>query len=174
MIKKMFVVILMLGISYGLIVVPNEASAANSQQSMTIKKGASNESGAQFVNDFRNVKKKVKKYEQWSSFKRVSDNLTTGKKGGSISSTKSVTFTTSVTGSIKGLGISTSASKTSTVGYTLNADPNSVMYMGYRVRYSVEEGENHKVDIVTGKTVSKNTYKVKKPMYGDYKLLDYK
>ncbi|MFE4708031.1 hypothetical protein [Peribacillus simplex] len=128
-VKKMFVVILMLmlSISYVIFVMPNEASAAGEQQSRTLKQGSSNlASGTSnkitpsFVNDFRNVKKKVKKYEEWSNYKRVSDNLTTGKAGGSISSTKSVTFNTSVTGSIYGLGISTGASKTSTVGYTLN------------------------------------------------------
>ncbi|MCM3676699.1 hypothetical protein M3699_23350 [Peribacillus simplex] len=80
-VKKMFVVMLMLSISYVIFVMPSETSAASSQKSMAIEQGNSNEVRAKFVNDFRNVKKKVKKYEQWSSFKRVSDNLTTGKKG---------------------------------------------------------------------------------------------
>ncbi|MFE5429154.1 hypothetical protein [Peribacillus simplex] len=141
------------------------------QASSNLASGTSNKITPSFVNDFRNVKKKVKKYEEWSNYKRVSDNLTTGKAGGSISSTKSVTFNTSVTGSIYGLGISTGASKTSTVGYTLNVGANKRVYMGYKVRYSVEEGENHKVDIVTGKTISKSKYKVKKPKYGEYKLI---
>lgn len=47
---------------------PNEASAASSQR----------------VNETTHEKKKVKKYTEWSSYKRVSQNLNTkGAKGGS-------------------------------------------------------------------------------------------
>lgn len=125
----------------------------------------------QFFNDFRNYKKKVKKYKEWSKYKRVSDNIVTGKSGGSIASTKEVTFETSVSGETRGLSFGLSASKTSSVGYTLNADPKTKSYMGYRVRYNVEEGENHYVDIIIGKTLSKKKYKRKVPMYGEYKLI---
>ncbi|QYY44759.1 hypothetical protein ACKE5C_19235 (plasmid) [Aneurinibacillus thermoaerophilus] len=126
-----------------------------------------------FINDFRNVKRDVKTYETWSDYKRVSDNLVTGGAGGSISANQSVTFTTTVSGNIAGLGISTSGSISSSVGYTLNVPPNKRVYMGYRVRYSVEEGTNCLVDIVTGKVLSSSKYVVKRPIYGEYALLNY-
>ncbi|XAO97493.1 hypothetical protein ABBS62_08565 [Bacillus subtilis subsp. subtilis] len=116
---------------------------------------------AQFVNDFRNVKMNVKTYKSWSSFKRVSDNIATGSKGGSITANKTVTFTTTVSGSISGLGISTAGSVASSKGYTLNVGANKRVYMAYRVRYNVEEGYNCRKDIVTGKCVSKKKYVVK-------------
>ncbi|MCB7153068.1 hypothetical protein LI278_04670 [Bacillus stercoris] len=128
---------------------------------------------AQFVNDFRNVKMNVKTYKSWSSFKRVSDNIATGSKGGSITANKTVTFTTTVSGSISGLGISTAGSVASSKGYTLNVGANKRVYMAYRVRYNVEEGYNCRKDIVTGKCVSKKKYVVKKPMYGEYALKNY-
>ncbi|MFT4400798.1 hypothetical protein ACMX2I_12365 [Bacillus sp. SW14] len=128
---------------------------------------------AQFVNDFRNVKMNVKTYKSWSSFKRVSDNIATGSKGGSITANKTVTFTTTVSGTISGLGISTAGSVASSKGYTLNVGANKRVYMAYRVRYNVEEGYNCRKDIVTGKCVSKKKYVVKKPMYGEYALKNY-
>ncbi|MBU8569496.1 hypothetical protein KM900_02700 [Bacillus subtilis] len=128
---------------------------------------------AQFVNDFRNVKMNVKTYKSWSSFKRVSDNIATGSKGGSITANKTVTFTTTVSGSISGLGISTAGSVASSKGYTLNVGANKRVYMAYRVRYNVEEGYNCRKDIVTGKCISKKKYVVKKPMYGEYALKNY-
>lgn len=164
--KQVSAVIFALAVSFTLLVTPNTASAANVSTSGEVK--------PYFVNDFRNVKKNVKTYEAWSSYKRVSDNLVTGKKNGSISSNRSVTIKTDVSGEIVGLGISTGAQVTSDIGYRLTVGPNESVYMGYSAKYKVEEGENHWVDIVTGKTIKKSTYKVKKPMYGSYKLIDYK
>ena len=71
------------------------------------------------------------------------------------------------------MDINVGGSISSTVGYTLNAGANKRVYMAYRVKYNVETGVNHRVDIVTGKTVSKSNYTVKKPMYGEYKLINY-
>lgn len=128
----------------------------------------------QFFGDFRHIKKNVKYYKEWSKFKRVSDSITTGKAGGSIVSTDEVSFGTSVSGSTNGLSFDANVTKTSSVGYTLNADPKTTSYMGYRVRYKVEEGENHYRDIILGKTLSKKKYKRKVPLYGEYKLIKVK
>ncbi|MBU2661430.1 hypothetical protein [Bacillus cabrialesii] len=145
---------------------------ANESTELTSNSG-DGEFTAQFVNDFRNVKMNVKTYKSWSSFKRVSDNIATGSKGGSITANKTVTFTTTVSGTISGLGISTAGSVASSKGYTLNVGANKRVYMAYRVRYNVEEGYNCRKDIVTGKCVSKKKYVVKKPMYGEYALKNY-
>lgn len=126
-----------------------------------------------FVNDFRNRKKNVRTYNEWSPFKRVSDNIQTGNAGGSISSNRTVTFGSSVSGSISGLNISTNGSVSSSKGYTLNVDKNKRVYMGYRVYYKVETGINELYDIVTGKVIRSNSYTVKTPQYGEYKLINY-
>lgn len=126
-----------------------------------------------FINDFRNRKKNVRTYNQWSPFKRVSDNMKTGNAGGSISSNKSVSFGCSVSGSIQGLGISRSGSVSSSMGYTLNVDKNKRVYMGFRVYYQVETGINEYYDVATGKVIRSNSYTVKKPQYGEYKLINY-
>ncbi|WEA39551.1 hypothetical protein VO178_04170 [Lysinibacillus fusiformis] len=127
-----------------------------------------------FVNDFRYRKVNVKTFNEWSGYKRASDNITTGKGGGSITATKSVTFGTDVSGAIDGLGISTSKSITSSIGYTLNADPNKTVYMGYRVYYKVETGTREYYDLVTGKVLKSNSYTVKVPQYGEFKLINAK
>lgn len=116
----------------------------------------------------------VVKSTEWSSFKRVSDNMTVGKAGGTIHCQKSVSFGTVVSGTISGLGISTSATKSTTVGYSINAAPNSTSYMAYRVKYNVEKGTRVVYDAVTGKTISTNKYTVKKPSIGEYKLIKVK
>ncbi|HEX6593795.1 MAG TPA: hypothetical protein VF095_04310 [Bacillota bacterium] len=134
----------------------------------------SGEIAPNFVNPFRHKKEKVKNYYSWSGYKRVSDNIRTGKKGGSITANRSVTFKTSVTGTIAGLGISTGGSVSSSIGYKLNVGANKRVYLGYRVRYKVEEGINHYYDVVTGKTIWKKRYVVKRPLYGEYKLINYR
>lgn len=126
-----------------------------------------------FINDFRYRKVNVSTSYDWSPYKRVSDNLITSDAGGELSSTKSVTFGTEVTGSISSLGISTSASLTSEIGYTLNVGANKRVYMGYRVRYEIETGTRECYDIVTGKVIDHNDYTVKTPIYGEYKLINY-
>ncbi len=126
-----------------------------------------------FINDFRHRKVRVKRYNQWSPFERVSNNIHTGRKGGSITSTKQVSFGTSISGSIAGLGISTGASITSMNGYTLNVGANKRVYMGYRVYYRVETGINQYYDITNGRVIRSNRYTVKVPQYGEYILINY-
>lgn len=125
------------------------------------------------VNDFFYRKTNVTTTKEWSAFKRVSDNVITNNSGGSISATKSVTFGTEVSGNISGLGISVNASVSSEIGHTINVDPNKRVYMGYRVRYEVERGTREYYDIVTGKVIRSNKYTVKKPLFGEYKLINY-
>lgn len=126
-----------------------------------------------FVNDYRYRKVNVTTSHEWSPYKRVSDNIQTGSEGGSISASKSVTFGTDVSGEIAGLDISTNASISSEVGYTLNVGANKRVYMGYRVYYEVEKGTREYYDIVTGEVIKSNPYTVKVPQYGEYKLINY-
>lgn len=42
-----------------------------------------------------------------------------------------------------------------------------------RVYYKVETGINEYYDIVAGKVIRSNSYTVKKPQYGEYKLINY-
>lgn len=128
----------------------------------------------EFINDFFNIKKNVKKSTGWSKYKRISDNIKTGKAGGSISAIKTVTFGTTSSGDVRGLSFGFSASKSSAKGYTLNVGPNKRVYMGYRVNYNIEKGENWLVDVVTGKVLRKSKYTYKKPRYGEYGLINYK
>lgn len=79
-----------------------------------------------------------------------------------------------MSGNIKGIPVTVGGSISSTVGYTLNVPANKTVYMGYRVKYSVEEGTREMIDLVTGKVVSSNTYVVKNPKFGEYKLIDAK
>lgn len=126
-----------------------------------------------FINDYRYRKTNVTTSYEWSPYKRVSDNIITDENGGSISANKSVTFGTEVTGSIDSLDISKNASITSEVGYTLNVGSNKRVYMGYRARYTVEKGTRECYDIVTGEVISSNSYTVKTPIFGEYKLINY-
>lgn len=149
-------------------VVVDSEEVINSEENVEVD---SEEVTPYFVNDFRYRKVNVKTYNEWSDYKRASDNITTGKGGGSITATKSVTFGTDVSGAIDGLGISTSKSITSSIGYTLNADPNKTVYMGYRVYYKVETGTREYYDLVTGKVLKSNSYTVKVPQHGEFKLI---
>lgn len=133
----------------------------------------STENSPKFFNEYRYRKVNVSTYEEWSPFKRVSDNAQIGNEGGSIKADRSASFGTVVSGNIGGLNISTNISRSSTIGYTLHADPNSWVYMGYRVKYRTEEGTRECYDMVTGKVVSTNKYTVKTPLFGDYKLINY-
>ncbi|CUM80041.1 hypothetical protein GMB34_00595 [Turicibacter sanguinis] len=126
-----------------------------------------------FINEYRYRKTNVKTSYQWSSYKRVSDNLKTGPEGGSISANKSVSFGTEVSGNISQLGIATNISLSSSKEYTLNVGANKRVYMAYRVKYKVETGTREMYDMVTGRVISSNTYTVKTPQYGEYALLNY-
>lgn len=146
-------------------IVPDNALTGNYTES--------SENAPRFINDFRYRKINVTTSYEWSAYKRVSDNLVTDSEGGSISSTKSVSFGTEVTGNIGSLGISTNTSISSEIGYTLNVGANRRVYMGYRVYYKVEQGTRELYDIVTGQVISSNSYTVKTPQYGEYKLINY-
>lgn len=125
----------------------------------------------QMVNEYRYRKKNVTYSYEWSSGKRVSDNLVTGPAGGSISSTVTVTFGTIVIGNISNLGINANVSISNSKNYTLNVGANKRVYMAYRVYYKVENGTREYYDMITGKVISSNTYTVKTPQYGEYFLV---
>ncbi len=111
-----------------------------------------------------------KKTTEWSSFRRISDKISTGSAGGSISSNRITTFGTVASGSYANLVFSLNKSKRS-MGYTLNVPKNSRVYLGYRVKYNVEKGTRI---TKTGKAVrDRRPYKIKTPFYGEYKWIRY-
>lgn len=116
-------------------------------------------------------KKDVETYEEWSPYKRVSDNICPDGPGGTISSSWTVTFKTEVSGAISGIDVIGGGSITSTKNYTLPVDEGKCGYMAFRVKYSVEEGTREQYDMVTNKVINTNKYKVKVPQYGSYKIL---
>ncbi len=125
------------------------------------------------IRGFANRKVNVNTHYEWSSYRRVSDNLQTGPAGGTISCTKSITFATEFSGNISGIGLSTGASVSTSVGYTLNVGPNKRVYMGYRVYYKVETGTNEFYDTLTGEVLTSTPYMIKIPQYGEYTLFNY-
>lgn len=126
------------------------------------------------INDFYYRKSNVTYSTEWSPYKRVSDNIIVGPAGGSIAVTKTVSFGTEISGEVYGINIATNASLESSIGYTLNASPNSRVYVGYRVLYQVERGTREYCDgIVNPRVISKNPYTVKTPQYGEYVLITY-
>ena len=153
-----------------IIIVNDDDLAASINDSST----ASTKRVRRMVNPYFYRKKNVKTYTEWSPYKRVSDNLKTGSSGGSITTTKSVTFGVTVSGDIYGLGISQSGSISSSTGYTLKVGKNKRVYVGYRVKYKVEKGIREHYDVVTGKVRASNSYTVKVPQYGEYALINYK
>lgn len=106
---------------------------------------------------------------EWSGYKRVSDNVYAGAAGGSISSSDQVTFQTTASGAYSGLGFSFSKSLSSTLGYTLNLAPYQKAYMGWKVMNKVERGT--RVTKMGSNIISRDTYVVKIPQYGQYALL---
>lgn len=128
---------------------------------------------SRMVNTIRYRKKNVKTYREWSGYRRISDNLKTGSKGGSISANKSTTFSATISGSIYGINVNSSGSVSSSKGYTLNVGGNKRVYLGYRTQYAVETGKREQYDLATGKVYSTNNYTVKRPLYGEYALINY-
>ncbi|MEU5512756.1 hypothetical protein [Streptomyces fungicidicus] len=118
--------------------------------------------------DIKYTKENVKFSNSYSNFQRVSDNITGP---GSITSTKAVTFGVVVTGAYKNLGLNLNTTKTSTKGYSLTHSKNNTVYMGYRVYYSVETGT--RVATMLGRVISRLPYTVKKPITGEYKLINF-
>lgn len=150
------------------VILENEESLLNTPENTS-----SENISTYMINPIRYRKKNVIHTTGWSSYKRVSDNLKTGSSGGSITANKSVTFNTSVTGSISGLTISTNSSVSSSKSYTLSVGKNQRVYIGYRTYYKIEKGVREQYDLETGKVYSKNNYTVKKPQYGEYALIKY-
>lgn len=150
------------------VILENEESLLNTPENTS-----SENISTYMINPIRYRKKNVTHTTGWSSYKRVSDNLKTGSSGGSITANKSVTFNTSVTGSISGLTISTNSSVSSSKSYTLSVGKNQRVYIGYRTYYKIEKGVREQYDLETGKVYSKNNYTVKKPQYGEYALIKY-
>lgn len=148
------------------IIIDND-TAENTAEVIESKPEISN----RMVNTIRYRKKNVKNTSEWSGYRRISNNLKTGSKGGSISSTTATTFKTDVSGNISGINVSLGGSKSSSKGYTLNVGANQNVYMGFRVRYAVESGIREKYDFTTGKVYERNSYKVRKPQYGEYALI---
>ena len=117
-------------------------------------------------------RKKVKRvYTAYSSYRKVSDSIHFPERGGSITVSRQVTIHGSISGSIFGINVSAGGSVSSYVGYTLNGTPGKTQHIGFRAKYRVEEGVRYKYNQITGKLVSSNTYKVMKPVNGEYALL---
>nr|WP_295970088.1 hypothetical protein [uncultured Bacillus sp.] len=168
MLKRGFLCLALL-LSFSMLVgfdTPNVSAATASSESKMVS--------PKFVNDFRYRKVNVSTKYEWSGYRRVSDNLSTyGSTGGSISANRTTTFTTQVSGTISGLGISTSKTISNSIGYTLSVGANRKVYLGYRVYYKVEKGTRQYYDVTTGKVISSNSYTVKTPQYGQYALINY-
>lgn len=122
-------------------------------------------------------KENVRHFNQWSGFRRVSPNLKTGPKGGSLSTTQSTSFSMEISGTVDGLGFGFGRSVTSAIGYKLNVGANRRVYIGYRVRYRVETGQRvqYQKNKLNGavKVVSRTNYTVKIPQVGEYALVNY-
>ena len=117
-------------------------------------------------------RKKVKRvYTAYSSYRKVSDSIHFPERGGSITVSRQVTIHGSISGSIFGINVSTGGSVSSFVGYTLNGTPGKTQHIGFRAKYRVKEGVRYKYNQLTGRLVSSNTYKVMKPVNGEYALL---
>lgn len=120
-------------------------------------------------------KKNVRTTSEWGSFKRVGNNMTVRKgENHTFTVTQKVTFSTSVTGTIDGLGISTSSSVSSEIGYNLSTSNPGTWYLAFRPKYKVEKGTRVYVSGVDSTKVIENSYTVKKPIYGEYKLIKVK
>ncbi len=116
-------------------------------------------------------KENVKTYEEWSPYKRVSDNICPDGPGGEISADRTVTFKVEVSGVISGINVIGGGSIASEKHYTLPVEEGRCGYMAFRVKYKVEEGTRVQYDMVTDRVINTNKYKVKVPQYGSYKIL---
>lgn len=124
-------------------------------------------------NDYFYRKVDVQTYTQMGSYARVSDTINTyGASSGSITCNRSVSYSVEVSGNISGLGISLGGGISSSIGYTLSVGSNRRVYMGYAPVYKVETGYRELYDSVTGKVISRNKYKIKTPIYGEYQLIN--
>lgn len=115
-------------------------------------------------------KRNVKRSVEWGAYYKVSGIVHTGKYGGSITATKSETFGVSVSGSIYGLGISTSKSITTGIGHTINIGPYKRAYMAVRTKYKMERGIRVVKDSELRTTISTNKYTVAVPIDYEYRV----
>lgn len=131
---------------------------------------SNDKNGRRVVNPVRYRKTNVRTYKSYSGWHRVSDDLTTGPKGGSIKCNRTITLSGGVSGKIKGISVSFGGSRASEVGYTLNVGGNQTRHMVFRVKYAVETGTREVYDAVTGKVIGRNTYTAKTVLNGEYAL----
>ncbi|QTU82890.1 hypothetical protein J7S27_06375 [Carnobacteriaceae bacterium zg-C25] len=109
-------------------------------------------------------KEGVRKYQEWGNIERVSDNLVTP---GWIYSQKKLERGVEVTGAIDEiLTISLFSRVSSEKGYGVLINTPGTYYLGYKILYEVEEGYRVKDDVFGG--TSRNYYKVRRPVYGQY------
>lgn len=145
-------------------------------ESLPIKKVDSNEIEPLISGSGHSYKKEgVNTSYYWSSAARVSQNLNTNppSNGGTITSDRTKTFSTNVSGEYRNLGFDIGKSVSSTIGHSLNVEPNKRVYMAYKVRYKVETGTRLKISNLTLRVVSRDRYRVETPMYGEFVLLNY-
>lgn len=118
-------------------------------------------------------KRNVKNSKEWSGAKRISDNVYTTNHTGNITANKSVTFNTTVSGSIKKwLNISIGGSKSSSKSYSMTVPEYSRVYLGYRVKYDVEKGEACNAHLILRYCITDwGEYTIKKPKEGEYLLV---
>ncbi|WLR44433.1 hypothetical protein LC087_18800 (plasmid) [Bacillus carboniphilus] len=169
-ITRIFFPILTIAIAFGILVSPSNASA----EKLIVDKPNNGATTNMIGHQIGYKKSNVKTTYSWSSYKRVSDNLKTSSKGGSLTANKSVSFSTQLSGAWRFLNLSLGGSVSSSKGYTLNVGPNKRVYMGYRVRYKTETGYRITYDKMTGRQYSKKKYTFKKPLHGEYALRNYK
>lgn len=166
-------VIVIISISFG--------SVSNVEASKTVTIDSSNIENVEIeqtsVIGHIGMKKRNKKTSQeWSKYKRISDNVKTGNATASITANKVATFSLSVSGGLTKGDVGFTKSISSGRSYTMNVPKKSNKYMAYKARYSVEKGQVcKKFNGISNKCTSgwKN-YTIKKPLYGQYALLNAK
>lgn len=121
-------------------------------------------------------KKNIKFNEEWSSKRRISDNLKTGNSTGTITANKVTKFSTTVSGGIGKGNIGFSKSVSNARSYSMKVPKNSNKYLSYKARYKVEKGNIcQKFSGITNKCISGwKAYTVKRPLHGQYELLNAK
>lgn len=115
-------------------------------------------------------KSNVRVRNEWSGYRAVSHTVKASSAGASISTDRTTSFGTSISGDISKLNIGTNASVSSTIGYTLNIPANKTAYLGFRVLYRVETGTRTEY-LYDGKVYKKSNYTVKTPIRGEYALI---
>lgn len=121
-------------------------------------------------------KAKVKYSNKWSKVKRCSDNMRARKgQTGTLTCNKSVSFSGSISGNIKGITtISVGATYSSITGYSISFKGPATCYMGYKAYYKIEKGIRKKYNMNTMKCVSSNKYTVRKALHGQYQTVKVK